>query len=159
MNEQQTTIAMLQKYPVGERTGGFKFSIKTFKKRWQVGKIWWQQVVLVDKVGKEMPADVMLGPAYAPLVGREIHIVVGEVQEAEYLGKDRKKLVVHEYKQDSITADELPELGSVVTGNIIGIKCHLAAGLLSNPALGNLDKAVELAESDEMKKLIDWIVK
>lgn len=155
--KQQTTIAMLKECPLGHKTGGFSFNVKTFKKKWQVGKIWWQQVILMDEDGKEIPADVMLGKAYAPLTGRELHIVVCEVQEAEYLGKDRKKLVVHEHTQPSTIGE--PELGSVVEGNIIGIKCHLAAGLLSNPALRALDKAVELAESDEMKRLIDWILK
>lgn len=104
------TIKQLLEMPIGERVGGFECSIKTFKKTFQVGKVWFQQVILMDSTG-EMPADVNVGTSRNPLRGRasSLKIVVCEVQEAEYLGKDRKKLLVHEYIIPAITADEWEE--------------------------------------------------
>ena len=91
--------------PIGQGTGGYTLTIKTRKKKWQVGEIWWQQIILMDETG-EIPADVKLG-VYKPLDGKiEIHIIVAEVQEAEYLGKDRKKLLVDQFSIPTQTVDE-----------------------------------------------------
>jgi hypothetical protein len=103
-----TTIKQLLEMPIGQKTGGYDLSIKTFKKNWQVDTIWWSQVIFMDGTG-EIPADVKIGTKYNPLRGRvaeRIHIIVAEVQEAEYLGKDRKKLVVDQFSIPSITVDE-----------------------------------------------------
>jgi len=84
--------------PIGQRINPGMLSIKTYKKTWQAGDIWWSQVILMDETG-EMPADVNVGKTYNPIRGRgqKINIIIAEVQEAEYLGKDRKKLVVDQY--------------------------------------------------------------
>ena len=104
------TIKQLLAMPIGEKVGGFELSIKTFKKTFQAGKLWFQQVILMDSTG-EMPADVNVGTEYNPIRGRasSIRIVVCEVQEAEYLGKDRKKLLVHECTFPTVTVDEWEE--------------------------------------------------
>lgn len=100
-----TTIKQLLAMPIGQGTGGYTLPIKTRKKKWQVEEIWWQQVILMDKTG-EIPADVKIG-TYKPLDGKiEIRIIVAEIQNAEYLGKDRKKLVVDQYSIPSMTMDE-----------------------------------------------------
>jgi hypothetical protein len=105
-----TTIKQLLAMPIGEKVGGFELSIKTFKKNFQVGNIWFQQVILMDTTG-EMPADINRGKAYSPVRGHgnKIRIVVCEVQEAEYLGKDRKKLLVHEHTIPTTTMAEYEE--------------------------------------------------
>ena len=102
-----TTIKQLQEMPAGQGTGGYTLSIKTYKKTWQSGKIWWSQVICMDDTG-EMPVDVNVGKAYNPLRGRArvIHVTVAEVQDAEYLGKDRKKLVVDQYTIPTQTIDD-----------------------------------------------------
>ena len=109
------TIKQLLEMPIAEKVGGFELSIKTFKKTFQVGKGWFQQVILMDSTG-EMPADVNIGKQGNPLRGRakSLKIVVCEVQEAEYLGKDRKKLLVHEYTIPTITVDEWEEEQAVM---------------------------------------------
>lgn len=93
--------------PIGQRFNAGTLAIKTFKKIWQVGDIWWSQVICMDETG-EMPVDVNVGKAYNPIRGRgiEIVVIIGEVQNAEYLGKDRKKLVVHQYSLPTQTIDE-----------------------------------------------------
>ena len=103
-----TTIKQLLAMPIGQRWGGGTFSIKTFKKTWQDDTIWWSQIILMDGTG-EIPADVKVGTKYNPLRGQtggRIKIIVSEIQEAEYLGKDRKKLVVDQFSIPSITVDE-----------------------------------------------------
>jgi len=103
-----TTIKQLLAMPVGQGTGGYFLSIKTFKKTWQVDSIWWSQVIFMDGTG-EIPADVKVGTKYNPLrgqVGNRIKIIVGKIQEAEYLGKDRKKLVVDQFSIPTITVNE-----------------------------------------------------
>ena len=102
-----TTIKQLQDMPIGQGTGGYTLSIKTYKKTWQVGKIWWSQVICMDETG-EMPVDVNVGMSYNPLRGRarRFNVIVAKVQEAEYLGKDRKKLVVDQFTIPTQTVDE-----------------------------------------------------
>lgn len=101
-----TTIKQLQNMPIGQRWGGYTFTIKTAKKKWPVKNIWWQQVIIVDKVGDEMPADVKIGKNIPLITSSEIKIIVAELQEAEYLGKDRKKLVVDQFSIPTQTVDE-----------------------------------------------------
>ncbi len=94
--------------PIGTRINPGMLAIKTYKKTWQVGDIWWSQVILMDETG-EMPADVNVGKAYNPIRGRtngRINIIVAEVQEAEYLGKDRRKLIVEQYTLPSTPIEE-----------------------------------------------------
>ena len=102
-----TTIKNLQEMPIGQGTGGYFLSIKTHKKMWQVGEIWWNQVICMDETG-EIPVDVKIGTAYSPLRGRanRINVIVAKVQMAEYLGKDRKKLVVDQFTIPTETVDE-----------------------------------------------------
>ena len=103
-----TTIKQLLEMPIGQKWGGDTFCIKTYKKNWDVDGIWWSQVILMDGTG-EMPADVKIGTKYNPLrgqTGSRIKIIVAEVQEAEYLGKDRKKLVVDQFSIPSMTVAE-----------------------------------------------------
>lgn len=101
-----TTIKQLQAMPIGQKWGGETFTIKTAKKTWQVKDIWWHQVILMDWEGSEMPADVKIG-TYTPLhSGWAIKIIVAEVKEAEYLGKDRKKLMVDQFLIPSTPIEE-----------------------------------------------------
>lgn len=98
-------IEQIKIQPIGTRINPGTLSIKTAKKKWQVKDIWWQQVIVMDGTG-EMPADVKIGKL-KPLNGQgEINVIVAEVQEAEYLGKDRKKLVVDQFSIPTQTADE-----------------------------------------------------
>ena len=91
--------------PIGTRLNPGTLTIKTAKKKWQDKDVWWQQVILMDETG-EMPADVKIGK-YMPLDNaRQIQIIVAEVQNAEYLGKDRKKLVVDQFSIPTQTVDE-----------------------------------------------------
>lgn len=98
-------IEQILMQPINTRINPGTLSIKTAKKNWQVEDIYWQQVILMDETG-EMPADVKIGK-YLPLNGKtQINIIVAEVQEAEYLGKDRKKLVVDQFSIPTQTVDE-----------------------------------------------------
>lgn len=112
--------------PIGTKINPGAHTIKTAKKKWQVKDIWWQQVVLMDGTG-EIPADVKIGKKYVPLNGTgSINIIVAEVQNAEYLNKDRKKLVVDqftipttsmaEYEQEQDQLED--ELKLIVQGKI-----------------------------------------
>lgn len=101
-------IKQLLEMPLGTRINPGTLNIKTYKKTWSVDDIWWSQVILMDETG-EMPADVKVGTAYNPLRGQtggEIKIIVAEVQSAEYLGKDRKKLIVDQFTIPTQTVDE-----------------------------------------------------
>ena len=93
--------------PRGQKFNAGTLSIKTYKKTWQVGEIWWSQVILMDETG-EIPADVNVGKKYNPIRGRgnSINAIVCEVQNAEYLGKDRKKLVIDQYSIPTMMRNE-----------------------------------------------------
>ena len=92
--------------PIGQKWGGETFTIKTAKKKLPVKDIWWQQVILIDSEGSEMPADVKIVKNIPLIAGSEIRILVAKVENAEYLGKDRKKLVVDQFSIPTQTADE-----------------------------------------------------
>ena len=103
-------IEQIKIQPIGQRFNPGMLSVKTYKKTWQVDEIWWSQVILMDETG-EMPADVNVGKTYNPIRGRgnRINIIVAEVQNAEYLGKDRKKLVVEQYTMPTTSMAEYEE--------------------------------------------------
>lgn len=100
-------ISQLLIQPIGTKINPGTLAIKTYKKTWQAGDIWWSQVILMDETG-EMPADINVGKIYNPIRGRgnRINIIVAEVQEAEYLNKDRKKLVVDQYTMPTTSIAE-----------------------------------------------------
>lgn len=103
-------IEQIKNQPIGRRLNPGTLSIKTYKKTWQVGEVWWSQVILMDETG-EMPADVDVGKTYNPIRGRgnRIIIISAEVQEAEYLGKNRRKLVVSHYSMPTTSMAEYEE--------------------------------------------------
>lgn len=101
-------IKQLLDMPIGTRINPGTLTIKTYKKTWQAEDVWWSQVILMDETG-EMPADFNVGKTYNPLRGQcggRVSIIVAEVQNAEYLGKDRKKLMVDQYSIPTQTVDE-----------------------------------------------------
>ena len=98
-------IAQLQLQPHNTKIGGFVLTIKTCKKTWQVGKVWFQQIVWMESSG-EIPVDVKIGK-YNPLNrGSEINVIISTVRDAEYLGKPCKVLFVEQYSLPTMTADE-----------------------------------------------------
>ena len=98
-------IEQLLIQPHGTKINAGTLTVKTSKKTWQVGKIWWNQVVFMDETG-EMPADVKIGD-YKPLKrGGKVKVIVAEVRDAEYLGKPKKILVVDQYKVETQMIDD-----------------------------------------------------
>lgn len=98
-------IEQLLLQPHGQKIGGgFTLSIKTRKKEWTVGKVWWQQLICMDETG-EMPVDVKLGRERVTL-RTEIKVIVAEVRDAEYLNKPRKILVVDQFSVPTIMVDD-----------------------------------------------------
>jgi len=69
--------------PIGQRFKAGTLTIKTCKKTWQVGDVWWSQVICMDETG-EMPVDVNVGKTYNPIRGRGTTIVtiIAEIQNA-----------------------------------------------------------------------------
>jgi hypothetical protein len=154
-------ISQLLLQPLGTRINPGTLTIKTAKKKWQVKDVWWQQVILMDETG-EMPADVKLGK-YLPLDGKKlISIIVAEVQNAEYLGKNRKKLVVEQFTIPTQTVDEFQskqdemdkEVRLIVRSKI---KCWQIAGYLSQPGITPHD-AKFFAKSLELDEIVDAII-
>lgn len=150
------TIQELLKMPIGAKIGGgFPQCIKTFKKIWQTEDGWFQQVILMDKTG-EMPADVNLGKQNISLrsKGNLINITVAQIQEAEYLGKDRKKLYIDQFTVPSTT--EPPDVMNFTDGSekiVRGkIKTWLVAARLQSGTKPNF------VEKDDIEDLVDWIM-
>lgn len=164
------TIKQMLEGKIGEPFGGCEKAIKTYKKIWQDDKgIYYQQVILMDNNG-EIPADVKLGDKYNPLRGRVslLRIVVAEIQEAEYLGKDRRKLIVHEWAVgDPYHNESDPTALSPYEEHLAGIdsprvvrgkiKCWLVAAKIQS---GAKDEDVEdFSNSEILTKIIDNVMK
>jgi len=154
------TIIQLLAMPIGEKVGGgFPMAIKTFKKSWQVNKRWIQQIILMDETG-EMPADVNLGLHCNTLrgkIGKEIRVVVAEIQNAEYLGNDRKKLYIDQYDYDSWVGEppsEAEEWQEMRTNEIKGkIRHGLSCSLMQTTSTNDLPTS----PTAELKKIIlEW---
>ena len=143
----------------GQKIGGMTLSIKTRKKTWQVGEIWWQQLICMDGTG-EIPVDVKLGK-YNPLNNKvEIKIIVAEVREAEYLGKFRKILVVDQFSVPTQTVDEMyAEADEAYQGEIkivrSKIKCLLAC---HNGPKENLTKLKVYLMDKTLNECVDLIM-
>ena len=161
-----TTIKQLLAMPIGQGTGGYDLSIKTFKKTWEVDGIWWSQCILMDGTG-EIPADVKVGTSYNPLRGRvseRIHIIVAEIQEAEYLGKNRPKLVVDQFSIPSITVAEYDQTTEdwhrlheeEIKGKIRhGIICAMIS---RNPKDGNITLVPDERCKQDINELVNFIM-
>ena len=103
-----TIKSLIKEAHLGQRYGGVTLNIKTRKKTWQVGDAWWRQVVVMDETG-EMPADINLGKCKescspANLASKLINCLI-EVQSAEYLGKDRRKIVVEQFEYEKAPSE------------------------------------------------------
>lgn len=158
-----TTIKQLLAMPIGQGTGGYTLTVKTYKKNWQVEKIWWSQVILMDETG-EIPADVKVGGKFNPLRGRtnKINVIVAEIQNAEYLGKDRKKLVVDQFSIPTTMMDEYyEEIDKVYEGEIkivrSKIKCLLASAKTGQEGSTIFD-VKKFIESKELDQIVDVII-
>lgn len=123
-------ITQLQLQPHGTKIGGMTLTVKTCKKTWQVGEVWWHQVVFMDKTG-EMPADVKIG-TYIPIHrASDIRIIVSEVRDAEYLGKSRKILVVDQYEvKTQMIDDYYAEPDQAYQANMREIRGKIRHGLI-----------------------------
>lgn len=154
-------ISQLLIQPHGTKIGGLAFTIKTCKKTWQVEGVWWHQVVFMDESG-EIPADVKIGK-YKPLHrGMRYINIIGEVRDAEYLGKPRKILVVEQYKEKTITMEDYyEEVDKAYEGEIkvvrSKIKCLLTAGYASREA-ATLGYLLEFVEDERLDRIVDAII-
>lgn len=147
--------------PIGQRFNAGTLTIKTFKKTWQVGKVWWSQVICMDETG-EMPVDVNVGKTYNPIRGRgtEITVIVGNVQNAEYLGKDRPKLVVEQYSMPTQTVDEFESRQDEIDKEVklivrSKIKCWLVSARVP---VANMDELLRFATSPYLDRIVDAII-
>lgn len=155
------TINQLLSMPTGSRTGSFYLTVKTAKKKWQVGDVWYHQVLLVDETG-EMLADVCIGK-YNPLIaGQRPWIIVCEVQEAEIdhtkASRTGKKLLVSEFRHDTVT--EPPEMGmlsgegeKVIRSKIL---CWLTAAKIETGESAAGVRAY--IKSPILKEIVDFII-
>ena len=151
---------------IGEKFCGGQFSIKTYKKTWEVNGGWVSQVILMDKTG-EIPADVNVGKKYNPLRGRvgKIKLIVAEIQEAEYLGKGRKKLYVDQWEnaEPPMTYDEYDQQKSEIyqsdSEQVIRskIKCWLVAARVESE--DSTEMIYEFTKDPLLAKIIDEIMK
>lgn len=92
-----TTIKQLLNMPIGQKTGGYEFTIKVAGKKWQeANSEWIQHIVLSDKTG-EIDSDVNIGRNVPLVKGGRIHIIVGEIQSAS--SKIGKKLYIDQFNQ------------------------------------------------------------
>lgn len=158
-----TTIKQLLSMPIGQKWGGETFSIKTAKKKLPVKDVWWQNVVLLDSAGSEMPADVKIGKNIPLIAGSEIKIIVAEVQNAEHLSKDRKKLVVDQFSIPTQTVDEFQSKQDEIDKEVrlivrSKIKCWQVAGYLSQQGVSPID-AKKFAKSKELDEIVDAIIR
>ncbi len=165
-----TTIKQLLDAPVGYRTGGFVYQVKhthkmtehpvTAKNAWH----WTHTVTLTD--GKdEIKADIVLEKNRKFCNGNDVKVIVCEII-AESEGGYGKKLLVHEHKLITQTADEyeaekrgIPQTPAKAIPNkwdIIG-RGKVKHGLLCAFMEGQ-QRFPKIAELKVLAKLADWVM-
>ena len=159
------TVEQLLKMPVGEKVGGFELTVKTDKKKWQVGQNWIHQVTLTDTTG-DILADVNLGPKYAPLQrSSSIRVIIGIIQAAEISNEKIKrtgiKLFVDQYTVP-ITIGEPPETMNFSNGEPIKvvrgkIKCWLTAAKVQQNG-ATIEEVDGFVHHPLLKEIIDSIM-
>ncbi len=93
------TVKELLAMEIGAKTDEkFSLTIKHVKKRWPSGSFTIHQVILFDTTG-EILTDVVCTNNIPFTRASELQVVIGEIQAAEA----GKKLVVHEWRQESDT--------------------------------------------------------
>jgi len=98
-----TKISDLLQMPIGDKRGGFTLFVKTYKKRWKQGNIWWQQCICNDETG-EILAEVKVTDNVS--LGREIKVVIGLIVELDWQNKTRKGIKILQYTEPTQTPDE-----------------------------------------------------
>ena len=154
-----TTIKQLLVMPIGQKWGGETFTIKTAKKKLPVKDIWWQQVIFIDSEGSEMPADVKIVKNIPLIAGSEIKIIVAKIENAEYLGKDRKKLVVDQFSIPTQTADEFQSKQDELNREVqliveSKVRCWLTSSFVEGYAQREAD--VPAPTKENKKYILEW---
>ncbi len=147
------TVKQLLDAEIGAKTGGFALTIKTVKKRWQVKDKWIHQVVLNDTTG-DILTDVVKDSNAPFFRNNDLYIVVCEIQASE----NGKKLVVHEWKQETFSEPPEPNWNVNEADRVVRskIKCWLVAS-------GIQAGQVDIGESGDINKnktikIVDFIM-
>ena len=151
------TVKQLLEMPIGYKTGGFDLTIKTAKKKWQVGKKWMHQIVLMDETG-EIWADVNIGKNI-PLIARtQIHITFCEIQDSEHHNNPCKKLYVDQFTQPAQIGE--PPMGFEYGDSVKTIRskilCLLTAARFQSGAA--TDEILKFVNNPQLKEIVDKIM-
>ena len=150
-------IKQLREMPNNCRVGGFDLAIKTAKKKWETKEGWIHQVVLMDKT-HEIWADVNIGKNIPLIAGKQIHIIVCEVQDSEHLNKSCKKLYVDQFTQPT-QIGEPPmdfEYGDSVKIIRSKILCLLTAAKIEAGA--STSTTLDFLNNPELNQIVDKIM-
>ncbi len=136
------TVKELLAMEIGAKTDEkFSLTIKHVKKRWPSGSFTIHQVILFDTTG-EILTDVVCTNNIPFTRASELQVVIGEIQAAE----TGKKLVVHEWRQESDTEPpvwECKEPESVVRSKI---RCKLVCAYLQSGTKPDEEEVLFLEE-------------
>ena len=139
------TIKQLLAMPIGEKVGGFDLTIKTAKKKWQIGSKWMHQVLAMDETG-EMLVDVNIAKNIPLQRAQTFWVIVSEIQDSE----QGKKLYVDQFQLATVTEpDNVMDFGLAESERVIKskVKCWLVAGCLQG---GLLPTHIDKNEIDEL---------
>ena len=160
-----TKISDLLQMPIGDKRGGFTLFVKTYKKRWKQGNIWWQQCICNDETG-EILAEVKVTDNVS--LGREIKVVIGLIVELDWQNKTRKGIKILQYTEPTQTPDEWMEQADIAfQGEIKKVRGMVKHGLTCSyirtfdnrtPVEGVLDNALAFAENKKLSLIIDAIM-
>ncbi len=151
-------IAKIQKMPVGEKFGGgFTLTIKTAKKKTQVGEGWIHTVVFLDPTG-EMLADVNIGKLKPLTRGQPIKIIVAEIQKAEV----GTKMYVDQFERVGYIGEPPAADFEILQSDSVQvvrskISCLLLAGKYGGGASDV--QVLETSKSDIFKEIVDNTIK
>ena len=153
-NLRMITVEQLKEMPNNQGVGGFAMTISKIKKLTQIGNNWIHQIVLADETG-EILADVKIGTQRIPLQrNQQIKIIVAKVQD---IAEGGKKLYVDQSAQVTASEPDMLDKEGLIQEIRSKIMCWQVAAYLQ--AGNDSYSAVEFSKSDELKEIVDNIMK
>jgi len=104
-----TKVKDILAMPIGQGTGGYELTIKTAKKAWEVGGIWYHYVMLTDGESEILGCVQLVGNVRL-LRNTPIHITVGERAEYDVNNKMTPALFIGQWADASPVMSEPGEL-------------------------------------------------
>lgn len=157
-----TTIKNILEWPVGYKSGGFVFTVKTAKKRWENNDGTWYQRLMLSDGKDEILAEVITDGNIPIRRNTKIRVIVCERIEIDINNKPAPALFIPEWRDDAPTISEPDELDSwlIARKEEIKGKCRygIVCALIKRIQPGTPNLKLTKKHKEEIEELVEYIM-